>query len=239
MPSSLASLLHQSLDFAGLFPPASLPASEALRIFRQEQSANTAGMLARFVCPMIRLEETANNAGTGQPLVISALPRGGKNAGEFLANLETDLAAIRRLAQLHDGAVAIDTIELRPPADALEPASLRKLLAAIDALLVQKAGNVRQVFVELAPAPALASQLALLAEQSMPAETGALIRLQAEDGGQRCRLGALLRAYRHSHRHSSLAGSDDEMHRRAAPTTANGNRHRKRADAWFHQPSFR
>lgn len=172
MPSSLAFLLNQSLDFAGLFPPASLPASEALRIFRQEQSANTAGMLARFVCPMIRLEEIANNAATGQPLVISALPRGGKNAGEFLANLETDLAAIRRLAQLHDGAVAIDTIELRPPADALEPASLRKLLAAIDALLVQKAGSVRQVFVELAPAPALASQLALLAEQSMPAETG-------------------------------------------------------------------
>ena len=165
MPSSLASLLHQSLDFAGLFPPASLPASEALRIFRHEQAANTAGMLARFVSPMIRLDEIASGATADKPLVVSALPRGGKNAGEFLANLETDLAAIRRLTQMHDGALSIDTIELRPPADALEPVSLRKLLAAIDALLVQKASGIHQVFVELAPTPTLASQLALLAEQ--------------------------------------------------------------------------
>jgi hypothetical protein len=173
MPSSLASLLHQSLDFAGLFPPASLPASEALRIFRQEQAANTAGMLARFVSPMIRLDEIASGATADMPLVVSALPRGGKNAGEFLANLETDLAAIRRLTQVHDGAISIDTIEVRPPVDALEPAALRKLLAAIDALLVQKAGGIRQVFVELAPSPALAGQLAVLAEQSAAAtQTG-------------------------------------------------------------------
>jgi hypothetical protein len=173
MPSSLASLLHQSLDFAGLFPPASLPASEALRTFRQEQAASTAGMLARFVCPMIRLDEIASSATADKPLVVSALPRGGKNAGEFLANLETDLATIRRLAQTHDGALSIDTIEVRPPVDALEPAALRKLLAAIDALLVHKAGSVRQVFVELAPSPALAGQLTLLAEQSATAtQTG-------------------------------------------------------------------
>ena len=169
MPSSLASLLHQSLDFAGLFPPASLPASEALRGFRQEQAANSAGMLARFVCPMIRLEEIAGGATSDQPLHVSALPRGGKNAGEFLANLETDLTTIRRLTQVHCAALTIDTIEVRPPADALEPAALRKLLAAINALLVQKAGGVRQVFVELAPSPALTGQLSLIAEQSAPA----------------------------------------------------------------------
>jgi len=169
MPSSLASLLRQSLDFAGLFPPASLPAAEALRGFRQEQAANTAGMLARFVCPMIRLEEIAVGATSDQPLHVSALPRGGKIAGEFLANLETDLTTIRRLTQIHGAALTIDTIEVRPPADALEPAALRKLLAAIDALLVQKAGGVRQVFVELVPSPSLKGQLTLIAEQSATA----------------------------------------------------------------------
>lgn len=169
MPSSLASLLNQSLDFAGLFPPASLPASEALRVFHQEQAANTAGMLARFVCPMIRLEEVANGTAGDQPLRVSALPRGGKSAGEFLANLETDLTAIHRLTHVSHKALTIDTVEVRPPADALEPAALRKLLAAIDALLAQKASDIRQVFVELTPSPTLTAQLALLAEQSAAA----------------------------------------------------------------------
>ena len=170
MTSSLASLLHGSLDFAGLFPPAALPVPEALRIFRQEQAANTAGMLARFVCPMIRIEElAAAGADASAPLRISALPRGGKNAGEFLANLEADLSTITRLHSQYQAAVTIDTIEVRPPAEALEPATLRKLLAAIGALLHRKAGEVRQVFVELAPGPALPSQLALLAEQSAEA----------------------------------------------------------------------
>lgn len=165
MPSTLSSLLHRSLDFAGLFPPASLTVPEALRQFRHEQAANTAGMLSRFVCPVLRLEEVAAAAGDGQ-LVVAALPRGGRNAGEFLANLESDFAAIRRLTQLHENTLTIDTIELRPPADALPPPALRKLLSAINALLGRQTGLVRQVFIELAPSPILASHLELLAEQA-------------------------------------------------------------------------
>ena len=165
MPSTLTTLLHRSLDFAGLFPPASLPVPEALRLFRHEQTANTAGMLSRFVCPAPRLEElTAAAAGAAAHLTISALPRGGKAAGEFLANLETDHAAIHRLVQIHHGALAIDTIEFRPPADALQPAPLRKLLAATRVLLARHPGVVRNVFVELPPSATLASQLEILAE---------------------------------------------------------------------------
>ncbi len=165
MPSTLATILHRSLDFAGLFPPASLPVPEALRLFRHEQNANTAGMLSRFVCPVPRIEELAvAAAGAAAHLTISALPRGGKGAGEFLANLETDLAAIHRLVQIHDGAIAIDTIEFRPPADALQPAPLRKLLAATRVLLARHPGVVRNLFIELPPSAALASQLEILAE---------------------------------------------------------------------------
>lgn len=175
MPSTLAVLLHRSLDFAGLFPPASLPVPDALQLFRGEQSANTAEMLARFVCPVLRLEElTTAAAGLEQPLAVSVLPRGGKNAGEFLANLEVDLASIRRIAQMHAGLVSIDALEVRPPADALAQPALRKLLAAVDALLSRHAGLVGQLFVELAPGPALASQLELLAERAARPEAGTL-----------------------------------------------------------------
>ena len=167
MPNTLATLLHRSLDFAGLFPPAAMAVPESLAIFRREQGATRAEMLARFVCPLLRLEELVTaGADADSPLHLSVLPRGGRNAGEFLANLETDLAAIRRLALLHDGGVVIDTIELRPPADAMDVGALRKLIAAIDALLVRHAANIRQVFLELAPTVSLAGQLALLAEET-------------------------------------------------------------------------
>lgn len=169
MPSTIATLLHRSLDYAGVFPPASLPVPAALQQFEEERSANSVEMLSRFVSPVLRLEEmaAAGAAGEHSPLVVSVLPRGGKSAGEFLANLEADLAAIQRIAQLHRGALIVDTIELRPPGDALQQPTLRKLLAAVSALLSRRAADVRQVFVELAPGAQLASQLELLADPSI------------------------------------------------------------------------
>lgn len=173
MPGPLLHLLHRCLDFAGLFPPASLPVGDALAQFRSEQAANRAEMLARLVCPTLRLDDVCAAATqAGDELRISVLPRGGKNTGEFLANLETDLAVVRRLADLHAGSIEIDVLELRPPADALAPLGLRKLLAAIDALLVRKAEGIAQVFVELAPAPTLPSQLELLADWNAPGPGG-------------------------------------------------------------------
>jgi hypothetical protein len=169
MPSTLTTLLRHCLDFAGLFPPASLGVSDALRQFRMEQSSSPAEMLARFVCPVLRLEElaAAAAANTEPKLDVAVLPRGGKSTGEFLANLETDLATIQRVAQLHGNGVTIDTIELRPPTDALPQPALRKLVSSVNALLARRTSAVRQVFIELAPSPQLASQLEILAEQSV------------------------------------------------------------------------
>ncbi|MFT3831319.1 MAG: hypothetical protein QM691_16600 [Opitutaceae bacterium] len=171
MPSTIATLLHRSLDYAGLFPPASLPVQGALQQFEEEQLASPAEILSRFVCPVLRLEELATAAASAErpSLTISVLPRGGKSTGEFLANLETDLAAIQRTAQLYPHTITIDTVEIRPPADALQQPTLRKLLAAVCALLSRRAPDVRQVFVELAPGPHLASHLELLADRSVRA----------------------------------------------------------------------
>lgn len=167
MPNTIVPLLSRCLDYAGLFPPAALGVEEALRQFRAEQSADVVGMLSRFVCPAPRLEEVVATAlRTGTSLTMTVLPRGGRSAGDFLANLETDLTAIHRTAQPRgEAAVTIDTIEVRPPADALEALPLRKLVAATDALVANRAPSVRQIFVELAPGEQLAGQLAVLVEQ--------------------------------------------------------------------------
>jgi hypothetical protein len=162
MTGSLRTLIQQSLDYAGLFPPASLPMAQTTAIFARERSGPASAMMARLVCPASRLNELASASPTGATgFRIAALLRGGKTAGECLANLEADLASLAAFS----GATAFqaDTLELKLPSDALEGSALRKLLAAVVALLVRQPGKARQVFLEIPPSAALPDQLADIA----------------------------------------------------------------------------
>ncbi len=188
MPNTLAALLHHSLDFAGVFPPASLPVPDALQVFNVERSADSAGMLARFVCPISRLDELvahhrAHHSNTA--LVVSVLPRGGRTPGEFLASLESDLATIQRIRAEHIGHLRIDTIEMRVPAEVETPAALRRLLAAVDALVARHEDAARQVFFELAPSPSLPALIATLAEHvaTAPRPSAPVLGYKLRTGG--------------------------------------------------------
>ncbi len=167
MTGSLRSLLLHSLDYAGLFPPAALPMAQAAASFAQEQNGRAATLLSRFVCPVSRLGEFASAASPmAQPLRIAALLRGGKTAGEFLANMESDLASLTAFKASAGPDFIADTLELKLPSDALDTSSLRKILASITALVGRQPGQANQLFLEIAPSPSLADQLAQLAESA-------------------------------------------------------------------------
>ena len=57
MIDSLKVFLSQIVDYAGLYPPASLPLEEAFANFVLYQQAEEAWMLSRFIIPAKRLEE--------------------------------------------------------------------------------------------------------------------------------------------------------------------------------------
>lgn len=57
MLTSLKSLLQSIVDYAGLFPPAQLSLSDAVRIYDQAQASSHSWMLDRFVIPSPRLPE--------------------------------------------------------------------------------------------------------------------------------------------------------------------------------------
>jgi hypothetical protein len=189
MTGSLRTLLLQSLDFAGLFPPASLPMAQATAIFLQERNAQASGLLARFVCPVTKLNELAVSTPAGSPrMQVAAILRGGKTAGEFLANLEADLAGLAGLAAFPESrgnAFVADTLEVRIPADALTVITLRKVTAAIIALLARQPGKARQLYLEIAPSPALAEQLAQIAEagEKLLETTGIALGYKLRTGG--------------------------------------------------------
>jgi hypothetical protein len=92
MSPALRALLSGIIDYAGLFPPASLPLEQAIRNYARYRTEPEAWMLGRFVCPVERLKELSPFVGElfgpEKPLELSILER--KVAG--LDSAEADVA---------------------------------------------------------------------------------------------------------------------------------------------------
>ena len=116
MMNSLKIFLSRVVDYAGLYPPASLPLEEAFANFVLYQQAEEAWMLSRFIIPAKRLAELP---GFYEELSFSMLGRGGKNEAEFLENLKQDLMDIHSFRAFNRQAVT-DMFEVMLPASVLE-----------------------------------------------------------------------------------------------------------------------
>src|SRR5262245_35312157 len=103
MLASVRALLTGIIDYAGLFPPAKLPFGEALRNYLRYCTEPESWMLGRFICTAARLRELSafreEILAQSQPLVISALARGGKDGREFLDGVRADLGDIAKAHQ--------------------------------------------------------------------------------------------------------------------------------------------
>ncbi len=116
MMNSLKTFLSKVIDYAGLYPPASLPLEDAFANFMAYQSANEAWMLSRFIIPAKRLAELPDFY---EDLSFSMLGRGGKSEEEFLENLKQDLTDIHSFRALNKRAVT-DMFEVTLPASVLK-----------------------------------------------------------------------------------------------------------------------
>ncbi len=105
--TALTALLDGLVDFAGLFPPAALPMSDAVRRYAAYRHEAHRTMLARFVVPVGRLNEFATAAST-LPLAADAGPWP-------LAALAaaTDRTALSVFNAVHGARWRIDTIEAK------------------------------------------------------------------------------------------------------------------------------
>ncbi len=107
--------MSQILDYAGIYPPASLPLEEAFKNFIAYQTTSEAWMLSRFVIPAKRLGELPNFE---ENLSFTLLGRGGKDMEEFLENVNLDIADINSFHELHPNANA-DMFEVALPNSSL------------------------------------------------------------------------------------------------------------------------
>jgi hypothetical protein len=111
---SLRVLLYAIVDYAGLFPPASLDMPAAAREYATHRDGPDAWALGRFVLPAARLDEFEIAA-------REVLPRAGAHSWALSALLGTDLEEdLERIDRFNDrhrdartGAVLVDTVELK------------------------------------------------------------------------------------------------------------------------------
>jgi len=133
MRPSLGCLLADSLDYAGMFPPAELPLETALRNYLDYQRREHSWFLGRFVCPAKGLSELAGLLLLLPPdsrLRLSVLGQSQQPSADWFAALEADLAAMKRLCAEHGERVRVDYYEAPLPRDALalDPVALTVLL---------------------------------------------------------------------------------------------------------------
>lgn len=136
MKRALQALLTQVIDYAGLYPPASLELDAAVREYAGLAAGRDAWMLARFLCGAPKLKELAPLVlelfGAERPLEVVIVGRGGANRAEFTAGAQQDAAEGATFEQQTVGRARVVGYELRFPLEAVRAGDRLGFQAAIE-----------------------------------------------------------------------------------------------------------
>lgn len=114
LPRSLRALLDGLIDYAGLFPPATLDMQAAVARYARYRAGERAWMLGRFVVPSNRLDEFEGAAAALLPKVRDASPWPLALLGQDpVHDAEQIFAFNERHAKTAMGRAVIDTLEVK------------------------------------------------------------------------------------------------------------------------------
>lgn len=114
--------MHRLIDYAGLFPPASLDLSTAVRKYSGYRKDEDRWMLGRFIIPAFRLEELAPflrtiTAEAGKPSDLAVLIGGGDAPEAAVRRAREESARISEFTGKHGEAVTVTVLETPLPTD--------------------------------------------------------------------------------------------------------------------------
>lgn len=119
---SLKCFTNKIIDYAGLFPPASLSLVQAFHNYIFYMQGEYKWMLGKFIIPATRLGELTElmkDMKIEGTIPFSVLGTGGDTVEKFNANLEADTSNITSFISAHGKTVSIDAMEVRLPKDLL------------------------------------------------------------------------------------------------------------------------
>ena len=121
MPAaSLCALLTQAIDYAGLFPPASLELEPALRNYAEYAGGPDVRMLGAFILPVAQFGAAARGIfqfEKDHPLRVSALGPRTDNAGAFLPSLSAAMESIASFRAACGGVASVEQFEMPLPSE--------------------------------------------------------------------------------------------------------------------------
>lgn len=118
--SSVKTLLNGLFDYAGLFPPASLPLEDALDEYLTHRGHPDAWMLGPFVIPVSKLESFIHLAAQrdlDSPIALDVLPEAGASSNGFIEKLNAQLSFCAGLEKEYSQVVSIEAFEFKFPTD--------------------------------------------------------------------------------------------------------------------------
>lgn len=181
---SLRTLLHEVLDYAGLFPPADLSLRRSLQNYAEYRNDQEAWMLSRFVLPVRRLPDLTSYRmllKEGDPVSFSVLGTGSSTPDTFFDAFARDLDVIEAFNADHEGRGRVEVLEVPLP-DSLvgrSQSDLTSFLETVNQRLIEKGTAKLDLFLELPMRPdateGLPGLCAAVAEhnsqQAVPART--------------------------------------------------------------------
>ena len=190
MSFALQAFMDQLVDYAGLFPPASLDMTSAVRGYAGHQAQAESWMLGRFIVPADRLGEMAAEAekylSASERWGVSVLMGHREDSEQSLALLKDQCASIIRFEKLMDPNASVDVLEIPLPAK-LIPAEIPGFLTEYFDGLKNFGVLGKELFLEISPNAPQEHELPILEAVS------ALAKSRSGAGRAVLRLGAKLR----------------------------------------------
>lgn len=133
-PANVAQVafLAALIDYAGLFPPASLSLEAAWANYRRYRQSDAWWLLGRFLLPATQISAwgdvaAANFVRTRRPYRLTIIGRGAATAASLVQTVADDIQAIEQLRSRGGPAVAVEAYEGRLPAPTIPPGAVAEI----------------------------------------------------------------------------------------------------------------
>jgi hypothetical protein len=154
--NSLKQLLTGLIDYAGLFPPESLPLTEAYKQFTGYINESDEWILSKFICPAKQLPALAElikkDELNKKKFSVSVLGKSGANIEEFIKATSEDLNLIISFLRETGNKFPADAFEVRLPEDLVlenNPDAMYEVLNSVTAVFKENLNLPVKKFFEL------------------------------------------------------------------------------------------